>query len=753
MLTLIIQTNHGRTNFLTKLFKERGDRVIQAKSAAEFFKSIDSFNPDLVLIDAELPDKFIAKTTRFINQKSPQTHILVTSQRFDLDREIGIKKLGPRVFLRAPFTLSRLDRAIAQTTNLTAQTSLASKKLRATLPKIKTPVQLKIILPYLILAILLAIGGGYIVTQVALDAIEDRFTNNLIESGKLATTWMVEEEKRKLESLRLIAHLENLPEAIGNGTAEQIRELIYGVVLNSKEEAVEILNTDGIALFSMRHVSGGLTEEYDFSQLDSIFANQDFLEKIFSGEVDSEGDKYVEIVELPLEKYLYFAGPITNSEDRVIGAVMVGRTLNTLAFDMRKSLLGEENTFTQITFYDQTGKVLATTLIGAGDLTISSDMVSSTIKAQSTGSQIRSLTASGIDYREIIGAWEVRNGTDIGLLGVSLAESFFVRPSLLTQIQIILFATITTLMIIVIGVYISRLITMPLAQVVTAAARVSQGKWDVHVEPKSQDELGYLAHTFNSMTSHLREGEIYRDLLGRTITPQIRDQLRKGISTGNLKLGGKNSTATIMITDIRGYTSMADEYDPSTILSWLDSYFGELVSIINSHGGLTHTFAGDSLKAVFGELPENLPAQESALQACRAAIDILDNIKSMNAHRKERGEPPLVTGIGINTGKVAAGGMGSFDRLHYAIIGDTVNVTDRVENLTKIMGVTCALITDDTYVALGKYRKEFQLISQGNHSLKGKQEPVKIYRLLKPGAKADAKRTIRGPFILDGDAQ
>jgi len=583
-----------------------------------------------------------------------------------------------------------------------------------------------------------------------LDAIEARFTNNLIEAGRLATVWMVEEENRNLEFLRLISHIDGLHAAMQNGDSDTIRELIYGIALNNGVEALEILDPQGVAIFSMHHIEGGQREEYEYSSQDTIFADQDFVLLTLQGQLDAVGDKFAGLVNMPKSDYLYFAGPVYSSED-LSGAILVGRTLDSLVHAMRESLLGEETTFAHITIYDPSGGSQASTLIGQNDISVPGELIDIVMANQLSESHMRTIAAAEIDYREILGVWEVRDGVDLGLLGVSLAESFLVQPSLTTQIQIMVFASLAVLLIIIIGIYVARLITNPLANVVSAAAHVSQGKWDVRVEPKSSDELGYLAHAFNSMTSHLREGEIYRDLLGRTITPQVRDQLRRGISTGNLKLGGQDTVATIMITDIRGFTNISDSVDPTTILSWLDGYYGELAPIINSHNGFTHEFAGDSLKAVFGVLPINLSPQKSAHQACQAALDMLDAIDAMNARRKEDGEPPLITGIGINTGMVAAGGMGSMDRLHYAIIGDTVNVTQRIESLTKILGVTSALISQDTYTALGELREEFQLISFGTHSIKGKPEPVEVFRILKPGAKAEARQVIRGPFIMDAD--
>lgn len=260
---------------------------------------------------------------------------------------------------------------------------------------------------------------------------------------------------------------------------------------------------------------------------------------------------------------------------------------------------------------------------------------------------------------------------------------------------------------------------------VTAASQVSQGRWDVTVEPKGRDELAYLAHAFNYMVANLKEGEIYRDLLGRTITPQVRDQLRKGLTSGNLKLEGQNITATVMITDIRHFTDIAEAETPTTILGWLNQYYGELVPIINAHDGVTNEFVGDSIMAFFGVLPVQLPPSESAYQACLAGMEILQVVNEMNAKREAKGEPSLVTGIGINTGVVAAGGMGTADRLHYSLIGDSVNIAQRLEDMTREFGETSLVISQETYKALDQNREEFKFILRGVIPLKAKPSQLK----------------------------
>ena len=116
----------------------------------------------------------------------------------------------------------------------------------------------------------------------------------------------------------------------------------------------------------------------------------------------------------------------------------------------------------------------------------------------------------------------------------------------------------------------------------------------------------------------LREGSIYRDLLGRTVTPEVRDQLRTSFSDGALMLKGQSSEATILFADFRGYTSMAEVTEPAEVMKTLNDYFAGVVPIIALHGGVVNKFDGDAVMAFFGILPKYLPAKVSALQATHA---------------------------------------------------------------------------------------------------------------------------------------
>ena len=120
---------------------------------------------------------------------------------------------------------------------------------------------------------------------------------------------------------------------------------------------------------------------------------------------------------------------------------------------------------------------------------------------------------------------------------------------------------------------------------------------------------------------------------------------------------------------------------------------------------------------------------ESAVQACRAAVSMLHIIDKINEKRILSGEPVFVTGIGVNTGDVSAGSVGSADRLHYTVVGDVVNTTSRLQDFTKSFGETGIVISQYTYDALGDNRDEFEIRSLGPRLFKGKATPIETYRL------------------------
>jgi adenylate cyclase len=413
-----------------------------------------------------------------------------------------------------------------------------------------------------------------------------------------------------------------------------------------------------------------------------------------------------------------------NEEENQVGLILVGKSLKTLVQQIREKVLA------QITIYDLEGKPFASTLLQSENILLSANLLQGVLSKQDRESPIRPLAIASTDYSEILKPWEARGGEDLGITGISLAQSVFPLPTPITGFQALIGAALVFLAIIFLGITLANQITRPLSRVVWAFTQVAKGNFEVKVLPEGNDEVAVMASAFNYMVAGLQEGTIYRELLGRTVAPEVREIFRQSFENGKLQLEGQNTVATVLMSDVRNFTRMAEKEEPTTILNWLNEYFGQLVPVVTSHGGIWDKFEGDAMLAHFGILPTPLTPQESAYHACQAALDMLAVVNQINANREKRGEPPLITGIGVNTGTLTAGGLGIADQVSYTIIGDTVNTTQRIQDLSREFGESGVIISESTLTALQEQRCEFQFAPLGERAIKGKQETVWLYRLL-----------------------
>ncbi len=134
--------------------------------------------------------------------------------------------------------------------------------------------------------------------------------------------------------------------------------------------------------------------------------------------------------------------------------------------------------------------------------------------------------------------------------------------------------------------------------------------------------------------------------------------------------------------------------------------------------------------AFFGILPKYLPPKVSAFQATHAGLEMLEHIRGINQERLDEGKKAFEMGIGISTGQVIAGGLGSEDRVHYTVVGDTVNTAQRIQEITRNLGGTALVISDPTYRKLGPVRHQFRFGRKGLAQLKGKKQEVLVHEVI-----------------------
>ena len=194
----------------------------------------------------------------------------------------------------------------------------------------------------------------------------------------------------------------------------------------------------------------------------------------------------------------------------------------------------------------------------------------------------------------------------------------------------------------------------------------------------------------------------------------------------NMKDGGRLSaklTATVLFSDIRGFTSISEKLPPEDVVGFLNDYLQRMVDIVFDEGGIVDKFIGDSVMAVFGA---PVPKPDDAVRAVRAALRMIEEVTRFNAQQKTRGGVEVDVGVGLHTGPLIAGNIGSDRKMEYTVIGDTVNVANRVESLNQKMR-TNVLITQQCYEATGKI---FAVRELPRMQVKGKAEPLQVYEVL-----------------------
>lgn len=263
----------------------------------------------------------------------------------------------------------------------------------------------------------------------------------------------------------------------------------------------------------------------------------------------------------------------------------------------------------------------------------------------------------------------------------------------------------------------------PLNQIESATELIKEQKFDTRVTIFSSDELGLLGDAVNEMAEGLAERERIKDTFGRIVDPRIRDYLL----SNEHSLGGKVVDATILFSDLRDFTKLSEKRTPEEVLYILNRYFQEMSNAIEMHGGFINKFIGDAILAVFGT---PIPMVNHAEKAVHTALEMQKNLNELNKQFLNEGLTELKMGIGIHTGNLLVGNIGSTNRMEFTVIGDTVNTASRVEGLCKGLQKNL-LITENTAKSLPENIKS-RLLPEGEFELKGRESKETIFSYVIP---------------------
>ena len=221
------------------------------------------------------------------------------------------------------------------------------------------------------------------------------------------------------------------------------------------------------------------------------------------------------------------------------------------------------------------------------------------------------------------------------------------------------------------------------------------------------------------------------DIFSRFVSADVAKEMweRRGESS----LAGENRTVTIVFTDIRNFTTLSESAASDKVVEWLNDYFGRMNEIVERHGGHINKYIGDGLMIVFGA-PVDRGDREEALAAVECGLAMLDEIERMNADWKGMGRPVVKIGCGIHTGLATCGVVGAERRLEYTVIGDTVNLSARLESTTKEVNVPI-VISEPT---ANLVKDDYDIRPLGEVRVKGKTQNTTVFTVSRKGATASA---------------
>ena len=305
---------------------------------------------------------------------------------------------------------------------------------------------------------------------------------------------------------------------------------------------------------------------------------------------------------------------------------------------------------------------------------------------------------------------------------------FIRRPAWMFVFDVALMLTLGGLLVALLprlGVRVSALVTLALAGGYLLLAVVefhTQLIWINVVYPALLIVLLYVSSTLMHYFTAEREKRQIKNAFQHYVPVTVVDQILRNID--NLSLGGEKRELTVLFSDIRGFTGIAEGLSPEALVQLLNDYLTQMTDKVFKHNGLLDKYIGDAIMAVYGA---PIPHPQHARLACRTAIDMLRELHGMQAGWKQQGLPGIDIGIGINTGPMVVGNMGSKTRFDYTVIGDAVNLGSRIEALNKQYG-THILISEFTY---NQVKDEFPHAREIDvTTVRGRIEPVRLYELM-----------------------
>ncbi len=292
--------------------------------------------------------------------------------------------------------------------------------------------------------------------------------------------------------------------------------------------------------------------------------------------------------------------------------------------------------------------------------------------------------------------------------------------------------------------YVSNLIARPVSLLVEGSRRIAKGEFEKPIAVTRQDELGELAISFNEMAAGLQQRDLVKSTFGKFVDPKVVEGF---LANPDLLMpGGEKRVQTMMFSDLANFTSLSEKLPPDKLVALLNGHLGDAADIVTDTRGIVDKFIGDAVVAFWG--PPITSESGHAGLACRAALRITQSVRRPRRRMRPSGHAPLCVRVGVATGEVLVGIIGSANKYNYTVMGDTTNLGSRLEGLNKIYG-TSVLVTART--AHEASSAVFHERESTRVRVIGREEPVELHEVL--GEKEDTSHNGAIPLRCEAYAE
>lgn len=417
----------------------------------------------------------------------------------------------------------------------------------------------KLIIPYLLLTLILAAGGMYIVTHLVTSSIRERFINQLYEAARVASDGVVRQERLQLENLHLMAFTEGSADAFAARDASKLEALLLPIAVNNQIQIVSALDLNGQEILSL-----GLdpTNNQILRSSGKDFSGQKLVQNVLNGVTDGKGDKFVEIIESSSGPALVTSSPVRTADGQLAGVMLVGTPLDSLTANLKAQSLADILIF-------QSGKNLTSSTLNSSD----SDLASLSYLTEQDLTQTQEFTLNERPYQMIYTPLTAR-GELLGIMGVALPSNFLVSTESTNRNLFAMLFTGGTVGIILIGYFLSQSIARPILKLRSLSKKVAEGDMSQQAELQRTDEIGELAESFDQMTLKLRErtaetARLYAETLQRNqelqeTNEKLKNAQRQLVQSEKLAAVGQLTAGIVHdvknpLTVIRGLSEIMEE--------------------------------------------------------------------------------------------------------------------------------------------------------------------------------------------------